>query len=82
MQIIASYPTKAEATQVEHDLQVYWNLPTDRSKHGSAKLTEEQVREIKTLLAQKISGAEIARRYGVGRPCISRIKNGWSWTHK
>ena len=88
LHIVATYPTKAEALQAEYDLQVYWGLPTDNSKrsmkgskNGHAKLTEDQVGEIKSLLAQKLSCAEIGRRFGMPRMCIGKIKNGQAWKH-
>ena len=88
MHVVASYPTRAEAKRAEEELQLFWGFPTDRSKHSrkgsrhhKAKLNEEQVREIKTLLSQKITEAEIGRRYGVLHTCISRIKNGKAWSH-
>lgn len=88
MHIVATYTTRVEALQAEHDLQVYWGLPTDRSKrsqkgskNGMSKLTEDQVREIKYLLAQKISGAEIGRRFGISKMSIWKIKKGIAWTH-
>ena len=88
MHIVAIYATKAEALQVEFDLQIFWGLPPDRKKtartgseHANAKLEEDQVRQIKNLLAQKISGLEIARRYSVKQSCIYAIKSGKNWAH-
>jgi hypothetical protein len=48
------------------------------SEHGNAKLTEELVREIKTSLE---SGAAIARRLGMTRGPINRIRRGDGWEH-
>lgn len=45
-----------------------------------SKLTADQVREIRTLFGT-LSGAEIARRYGVSDTQISGIKRGHKWTH-
>jgi predicted GIY-YIG superfamily endonuclease len=88
MHIIASFESKKEATQLEHELQVYWRLETDLSKksmsgskNGHSKLNEDKVRQIKVLLAQKISCAEIGRRFGMPRMCIGKIKNGQAWAH-
>lgn len=50
--------------------------------HKMAKLTEQQVREIKRRLREdgKIGiGLELAREYGVGRDAISLIKRGKAW---
>ncbi len=84
MHIVATYATEEEALQTEYELQKFWGFPTDRSKNtknGQYKLTEDQVREIKILLTQKISRAEIARRFGVAPATISFIKQGKSWSH-
>jgi len=88
MHIVTIYATKAEALQAEFDLQIFWGLPPDRKKasragseHGNAKLEEDQVRQIKNLLAQKISGLEIAKRYSVKQSCIYHIKSGKNWAH-
>lgn len=88
MHIVATYATKAEALQAEFDLQVFWGLPTDRStravkgsKNGNSKLTEEQVREIRTLLSQNLSCVKIARKFNVGKTTIGFIKQGKFWTH-
>jgi hypothetical protein len=50
--------------------------------HGMAKLTEEQVREIKGLLKKRtMPQIEIANIYDVSQTCISSIKRGdaWAW---
>jgi group I intron endonuclease len=46
-----------------------------------AKLTEDDVREIRQMLAHGMSQAEIARKYGVGSYVVSRIKTGQRWGH-
>jgi hypothetical protein len=51
-------------------------------RHTSARLTEQQVREILALL--KVKGTrhqDIAERYGVSRPAISLISSGKNWAH-
>lgn len=50
-------------------------------KQGSARLTEKQVIEIKTLLASGCAVRELARRYNVGRTTIRHIQDGDSWKH-
>jgi hypothetical protein len=50
-------------------------------QNGCAKLTEANVIEIRTLLAQRLTCAEIGRRFGVDRATISDIKRGKHWTH-
>lgn len=45
-------------------------------ENGNAKLLNSQVVEIKSLLLQGLTGTEIAKRFGVSKACISRIKCG------
>jgi hypothetical protein len=49
-------------------------------KHGRAKLTEGEVREILALRG-KLLQKEIAERFGVGRWVIQYILSGRSWNH-
>jgi predicted Zn-dependent protease len=52
------------------------------SSHAKAKLTEEQVVEIKMLLKEGIlTQVEISKMYGVGKRVISYIKTGQTWQH-
>lgn len=51
------------------------------STNGNAKLTEADVRGIRGLLAQGVTGLELGRRYGVSPQQISRIKLGERWGH-
>lgn len=46
--------------------------------NGRAKLTEEQVRAIRTSAE---TGAAIARRLGVSKVLVCRIRRGEAWTH-
>lgn len=51
-------------------------------KHRSAKLTAEQVRRIKTMLAEGLMRmSDIAREYGVTHATIRCIARGTSWRH-
>lgn len=47
----------------------------------NAKLTEEDVRNIRGLIAEGYSNARIARMYNVGKKQIGRIKLGKAWKH-
>ena len=49
------------------------------SANSKAKLMEKEVLEIKRLLIKGLSISEIARRYGVHRNTINRIKSGKCW---
>jgi hypothetical protein len=48
---------------------------------GTAKLTDEQVLEIRAKLAQGISGRVLAAQYQVDPSTISAIKNARRWRH-
>lgn len=68
-------------TQVGEDVSI-----VEYSKKGTsnsqAKLTDSDVREIKTLLKEGIAKQkEIAEMYGVGVTTVSQIKLGNRWTH-
>ena len=51
------------------------------SIHHKAKLTEDKVAYIKTLLEDGVSQANIARIFGVSQVTISQISTGKTWTH-
>lgn len=62
----------------------------DKKRHGrtsvgvanpKAKLTEDQVREIRRLRTQGIRNDELARRFGMDRHSITRITTGKAWGH-
>ena len=50
-------------------------------KNGRAKLTEEQVRRIKSLLCIGITRTVLGRQFGVSRKSIYDIENGKNWAH-
>jgi hypothetical protein len=47
----------------------------------SAKLTEDDVREIRRLLRHKMRQADIAKQYGVSSSVVSEIHTGKAWNH-
>lgn len=47
----------------------------------AAKITEEQARTMFVLRSAGLTNREIARRYGVGQPHVSRILTGKRWPH-
>lgn len=51
------------------------------SEHGRAKLTEDDVQQIKQLIAQGHQLTKIAERFGVSISTISLIKHGRKWKH-
>lgn len=50
-------------------------------KNANAKLSEQQVVEIRQLLAEGAQTRELAARYGVTQSAICNIKSGHSWVH-
>jgi hypothetical protein len=50
-------------------------------RHGRAKLTNKQIKEIRSRRMAKMKHAEIARIYGVGRENIGMILRGKTWKH-
>jgi DNA invertase Pin-like site-specific DNA recombinase len=51
------------------------------SKVPSAKLNEDQVREIKRLIRAGVRYQDIAEQYGVGKTTIANIATGLRWSH-
>jgi hypothetical protein len=49
--------------------------------HGAAKLTEDDVVEIKVLLGFGVPQRQIAEQFGVSQHLISRINTGIQWAH-
>lgn len=49
--------------------------------NGSAKLTNEDVIEIKRMLSRKVRVVDIMQRYNVSKGAIANIKTGRSWSH-
>jgi HNH endonuclease len=54
------------------------STPSLGQKHGCAKLTDDQAKEI---YASKLSGVSLAEIYRVSPNAISRIKKGIRWKH-
>lgn len=48
-------------------------------RHGQSKLTEADVREIRSLKGKETQRA-IAKRFGISRPNVSNIQRGWKWS--
>lgn len=51
------------------------------SDNGAAKLTEDDVREIRRMLDNRVPQRRIAQRFGVHQTLISLINVGKAWTH-
>lgn len=56
-------------------------LKANYATFGNAKLTEQDVRRIKRLLAEGLSQIQIAPMFGVRKTTIGNIKTGRSWSH-
>lgn len=50
-------------------------------KNPRAKLNEDEVREIKNLLKEKVRVKDIAKQFGVSVTLVSYIKSGERWGH-
>ena len=46
-----------------------------------SKLSEDDVRAIKQLLAQKVKRTEIMQLFGISKTQLYRIKRGEQWAH-
>ena len=55
--------------------------PTRGSANVGAKLTEDQVRDIRRRIRGGESNPDIAKIYGVARNTVSQIRTGASWSH-
>lgn len=51
------------------------------TKHHNAKLTEDDVREIKRLAKSGMLRRDIAKRFGIAKNHITRITTGTRWGH-
>lgn len=57
------------------------HTPMRGSRHGKAKLTEQDVREIRELAANGTSTAGLARRFAVSEYCVYAVVNRVTWRH-
>ena len=57
------------------------NVERSEKFRSAAKLTPEDVREIRRLRAHGATQAQAAARFGVARETISSIERGISWSH-
>ena len=51
------------------------------SKNGTAKLNEEQVKEIKKMIENGLTSRAVGLQYGVSKTTVLRIVNGKNWKH-
>lgn len=60
---------------------VYKDKQLKGDKNGAAKLFDFQVKDIKKSLHEGVTGAYLAKKYGVSKTIISRIKLRKTWKH-
>lgn len=51
------------------------------SEHWAAKITEDQVREIRRLCSSGTTQRAVAQRFGINQSQISRLLRGEAWNH-
>ncbi len=69
-------------TKSENDLHKTRVLGTGRGEsHGNAKITEDDVREIRRLAADGITQREIAKRFNLTHPNVGYIVRRTAWSH-
>jgi hypothetical protein len=70
------------ATQAENMADKVTHGTAQRGeKHGGAKLTWDEVREIRSLLNAGHYGKDVARQFGVSKSTISFIRRGQTWAN-
>lgn len=72
------YLGTAKENQID---RIKHNTSNRGSKCGTAKLNEEQVRDIKKLIDKKIKLINIAAKYNVSESTIKAIKQKRNWAH-
>jgi group I intron endonuclease len=68
-------------TQLKKKYNIVTDIIAKGSNNGFAKLTEEQVKEIKYLLKDKVKQQTIADKYNVKLRTIKAIQSGQNWNH-
>ena len=69
-------------TQSEQQIHAYQNgLQPKGEKHHYAKLTREEVIQIKQLLKSRVLQKDIATKFNVSQQVISAINTGARWNH-
>lgn len=68
-------PKKNHARKVEHNTSYHGH------RNPAAKLTLDQVMEIRHMDRRGVTGGEVGRKYGVARATIQRIWSGKSWVY-
>lgn len=68
-------------TQIKNKYNIVTEIKRTGNNNGFSKLTEEQVKEIKYLLKDKVKQQIIADKYNVKLRTIKAIQSGQNWNH-
>jgi hypothetical protein len=70
-----------QAENVRHAFATGLNRGRPGAESASARLTDDQVRDIYRRAWSGEPQADIGADFGVGYSIVSNIKRGWAWTH-
>jgi hypothetical protein len=73
--------TPAGVVQHATDLGLSWPAHARGESNPSAKLTEDEVRQMRALRQQGVSAAELGRRFGVTERSAHRVVTRRDWGH-
>lgn len=68
-------------TQIKNKYNIVTEIKRTGNNNGFSKLTEEQIKEIKYLLKDKVRQQIIADKYNVKLRTIKAIQSGQNWSH-
>lgn len=80
-EVRAKIVAKAIGRKASNETKAKMSVVQRGENNPMSKLTDDNVREIRQLLAAGVAQTEIAARFGVARTIISRIKLGEIWRH-
>lgn len=66
-------------TQLAETVDNYRPTTRKREKHPNAKLTQEDVNEIRRLAAEGVERSSLVARFGVSKSTIGSILRGTTW---
>lgn len=64
-----------------HDMWAKGRADHRGERNGRARLTPDDVRQIRQLSREGVGYRPIARRFGVASPTVRDIVKGWHWAH-
>lgn len=80
-QVIESVRRAQTGRVHSHEERLARSKQSKGANNANAKISEDDVREIKKLLAKKVSAPKISRLFPIAISQIYRIKKGESWGH-